>query len=86
MVIFYDIDSKKICMVEHDVIFPTLPANMTNEEIVKYYKEKENMLFISIPESNKPKGDIFSYDLSFDENGNLLEFIPREILKEEFDG
>lgn len=78
MVIFYDIDSKKICMVEHDVMFPTLPANMTNEEIVKYYKEKEKMEFISIPESNKPNGDIFGYDLIFDDKGEFKKLKLKE--------
>ena len=73
MVIFYDIDTKKVGMVEHYVMFPTLPANMTNEEIIKHYKDKENMAFISIPESDRPNGDVFAYDIVFDDNGEFKE-------------
>lgn len=73
MVIFYDIDTKQICMVEHNFIFPTLPANMTKDEIINHYKDKENMAFISIHENDKPSGDVFAYNLIFDDRGEFKE-------------
>ena len=80
MVIFYDIDTKKIRMVEHNFMFPTLPANMTKEEIIKYYKDKENMSFISMLDTDRPDGDVFAYDLIFDDNGEFKELKLKEEL------
>ena len=78
MVVFYNIETKEIAMVEHDVMFPTLPANMTEEEITKFYKEEEKMAFISIPESEKPNGDVFGYGIIFDDKGEFKELKLKE--------
>lgn len=61
MIVFYDLDNKKILRTEEFTMQPIFPIG-TKEEQEEFYKS-ENVGFESVKEMGM---DIFDYDLTFD--------------------
>jgi len=74
MVIFYNLDDKKIKRIEDNVMLPTLPFDMDIEEKINYYKI-ENEGFISLP--YELGANIWNFDLCFDSNDNFIGIQPK---------
>lgn len=74
MVIIFKRDTKETERVEHNVMAPTIPANMTFEEQKAHYR-KEGLDFIVIPQEMGHY--IFDYDLRFDEEDNFIGLQPK---------
>lgn len=78
MVIFYSVDGntkREIVRAEHNVMDPTIPANMTFDEKKKYYREEKKLEFISIPQ--EMGGYIFNFDACVDLNNNFVGLQPK---------
>ena len=78
MVVFYnksDKNIREIIMVEHDVMSPTIPAKENMEGKINYYNTQDAS-FISLP--YELGGDIFSYNLCFNDNGEFVGLAPIE--------
>lgn len=78
MVIFYENNGsniRNIIMVEHDVMTPTIPADIdTVEGMVSYYSKK-GFEFISLP--YELKGKIFEYHVCVNNDGNFIGLQPK---------
>lgn len=78
MVIFYDVETKAITRTEDNTMIPSLPANMTLEEMRSCYKEN-NEDFISIP--YELGINIYKFNLCFDENDRFIGIQAKEEVK-----
>jgi len=75
VVIFYDMETKEIIRAEDNAMIPSLPANMTLEEMRICYKAN-NEDFISIP--YELGINIYKFNLCFDENNNFIGIQAKE--------
>ena len=80
MVIFFKNtgeNAREIILAEHNVMTPTLPANMSIEEKVDHYNN-EGLRFISLP--YEIGGDIFNYSALVDVNDNFIGLQPKGVI------
>ena len=80
MVIFFKNtgeNAREITVAEHEVMTPTLPANMSIEEKVDHYNN-EGLRFISLP--YEIGGDIFNYNALVDTNDNFIGLQPKGVI------
>lgn len=80
MVIFYNSNGKRkreIVRVEHNVMTPTIPGNMSFEEKKRYYKDEEKLEFVAIPQ--EMGGYIFNFEVCVDSNNNFIGLQPKSL-------
>lgn len=76
MIVYYKKDGdnlRDIVMVEHEVMTPTLPANMETKDQISYYEEN-NVNFISLP--YEMGGAIFNYRVCVNDKGEFIGLQP----------
>lgn len=76
MVVYYEKEGdnvRNILAVEHEVMTPTLPANMDAKEQIAYYRDK-NMDFVSLP--YEMGGSIFDYRVCVNDLGQFIGLQP----------
>lgn len=81
MVIYYDNNGgtvRTIRMVEHDVMLPTMPANMDAHELVVYYNGI-GLHYASVP--YEMGGGVFHYDVCVNDTG-FVGLQPKEVKEE----
>lgn len=77
MVIYFNSDggnTREIVMVEHDVITPTIPKGILDEQI-NYYNSK-GLMFVSIIQ--EIGGKIFDYNVCINNNNEFVGLQPKE--------
>ena len=82
MIVFFEKNgqsTRNITMVEHEVMSPTLPANMELNEKIKYFDEK-NMSYVALP--YELGGAIFNYKVCMNEKEEFIGLQPIENEKE----
>ena len=72
MVVFFDREGN-VELVEHSVMTPTSPANMTLVDKIVYYNE-QGLDFVCL--NYEIGGEIFNYKVAIDEDTNFLGLIP----------
>lgn len=86
MVVFYENKNdgnrlKEIVSVQHEVLTPTIPADVLKTGgttgLIDYYNSI-GLSFVTVPQ--EPGGVIFDYNVLVDENGLFLSFSPKENL------
>lgn len=82
MIVFFKKDGKPtrdITMVEHEVMSPTLPANMEVNERIQYFDNQE-MSYVALP--YELGGAIFNYRVCMNDKEEFIGLQPIETEKE----
>ena len=80
MVVYYEKTLgllRKIKAVEHDVMTPTIPANLDFKGQIEYYNSI-GLEFISLP--YELGGRIFEYSVCINESGEFIGLQPKEMI------
>ena len=82
MVVFFKKDGQQtrdIIMVEHEVMAPTLPANMEVNERIQYFDNQE-MSYVALP--YELGGGIFNYRVCMNDKEEFICLQPIETVEE----